>query len=214
MTTKPLEKTPMTAMAAVAVTQAVNAAESKSVDALIAGIKDPDDRVRGDAWQSAASCGAAAVKPLANVMTDPGMEVARAAKRALWKIVRHAGRPGAADEQKAVAAELRPLLAAGAAGVRREILWMLSEIGGDESVDAIAVLLSDPDLRDDARMTLERVPGKKSVAALQAGFAAAPEDFKYNLAVSLRKRGSAVRGYPSQKLTPTRPTNVKAVAAG
>ena len=68
---------------------------------------------------------------------------------------------------------------------RRELLWMLSEIGGDESVDPIAALLADIDLREDARMTLQRIPGDKSLAALEVGLAAAPNDFKINIVQSL-----------------------------
>jgi HEAT repeat protein len=70
-----------------------SATEKQAVDDLIAKLKDPDDKVRGPAWQSAGSLGAPAVKTLANTMTDADMEVARAAKRGLWKIVRYAGRP-------------------------------------------------------------------------------------------------------------------------
>jgi hypothetical protein len=47
------------------------------------------------------------------------------------------------------------------------------------------------------------------VSVLKAAFSAAPEEFKFKLAVTLRNRGVAVNGYPSQKLTPTKATNVK-----
>ncbi len=87
---------------------------------------------------------------------------------------------------------------------------MLSEIGGEEQVSAIAVLLGHAELCEDTRMVLERIPGEASVAALKSGFAKADEQFKSNLAQSLRKRGVAVDGYPCQKLVPTRETKVKA----
>lgn len=183
-------------------------AEAASVDDLIAKIKSQDDAVRGPAWQSAGPCGAPAVKPLAAVMTDPDFETARSAKRALYKIVRHAGRPGAAKEAKAVATELIALLPSSPAVVRREALWMLSEIGGDEVVAPMAALLSDKEMREDARCALMRLPGRKSTAALKSAFASAPEEFKFALAESLRQRGEKVKGYPSQKLVPTRQTSV------
>jgi len=180
---------------------------------LIKRIKDKDDKVRADAWLNAGLVGAPAVTPLAEVMTTGSLEVARAAKRALWKIVRHAGRPGADDEKKPVVAELAPLLADDQPlAVRREVLWMLSEIGGDESIDAVAALLSNAELREDARMALQRLPGPKSLAALESGLAAVPDDFKLNIAQSLRQRGVEVPGLPCVKLVPTKKTNVKPVA--
>ncbi|HIJ52377.1 MAG TPA: hypothetical protein HPP66_04395 [Planctomycetes bacterium] len=201
------------AAGAVAVTaETAGAAKKKAVEELIANIKDKSDKVRAEGLLIASDVGAPAVKPLAKVMGDKDVEVMRAAKRALWKIVRRAGRPSARDERKAVAAELIGLLGDGQpTSVRREVLWMLSEIGGRESIKAIAALLSDKELREDARMVLQRIPGRQSLAALKAGLKAAPEDFKLNIAQSLRKRGVKVSGYPCVKLVPTKKTNVKPV---
>ena len=154
----------------------------------------------------------AAVKPLAKVMADEDVEVMRAGKRALWKIVRRAGRPRARDEKRAVAAELIGLLGDDQpTSVRREVLWMLSEIGGLKSIQPIADLLANKELREDARMVLQRIPGRKSLAALKAGLKAAPKDFKLNIAQSLRQRGVKVRGLACVKLVPTKKTNVKPV---
>lgn len=180
-------------------------AAAQSVDELLGKIKSTDDAVRGPAWQAAGPLGAPAVKPLAAVMSDPEMEVARAAKRALWKVVRHAGRPGADGERKAVAGELVTLLKGQPTPVRRETLWMLSEIGGADAVQPIALILADQELREDARAALERIPGDESLAALKAALASVSEDFKPAIAHSLRVRGVKVEGYPSQKLVPTRP---------
>jgi HEAT repeat protein len=186
------------------------AAQEKAVDELIAKLKDKNDEVRAEALLSAGEVGASAVKPLAKVMADEDVEVMRAAKRALWKIVRHAGRPNARDERRAVAAELIGLLGDDQpTSVRREVLWMLSEIGQRKSVNEIAALLSNKELREDARMVLERIPGRQSLAALEDGLKAAPEDFKLNIAQSLRKRGVKVSGLPCVKLVPTKKTNVK-----
>ena len=187
---------------------ATQAAEALSVDELIVKIKSADDKVRGPAWQGAGPTGAPAVLPLAVVMSDPDFEIARSAKRALYKIVRHAGRPGAESEAKAVATELIPLLKSNAVPVRREALWMLSEIGGDDAIAPMAALLNDKDVREDARCALMRFTGSKATAALKSAFVSAPEDFKFALAESLRKRGEKVDGYPTQKLKPTRQTTV------
>jgi HEAT repeat protein len=192
---------------AIAAISTVSVTATDSLDELIAKIKSTDDKIRGPAWQSAAPYGAPAVKPLAALMTDPELEVARAAKRALWKIVRYAGRPGAGQEKSAVAAELLGLVKEQSAAVRREALWMLSEIGEEQAVASIAGLLNDRELHEDARAALERIPGSKSLAALRDGLKTAQEEFRPAIANSLRVRGMKVAEYPSQKLVPTRPAN-------
>ena len=208
----PIELKPALALAATA-TLLARAQAADSVENLIAAIKSPDDSVRGPAWQGAAAAGPAAIPPLAALMTDPAFEVARSAKRALWRIVRHAGRPGAASEAQAVVAKLVPLLKTATAPARREALWMLSEIGGDEVIAPMAALLADPEAREDARCALMRFAGDKATAAFQSAFSAAPEEFKFALAESLRKRGAKVDGYPSQRLVPNRKTTVGAPEA-
>jgi len=212
MSNNKLTKGALTAVAAGVMAGTANAAENKAVDKLIAKIKDKSDEVRAEAWLSAGEVGAPAVKPLAAVMTDKDLEVARAAKRGLWKIVRYVGRPGAGDEKRAVIAELVALLGDDQpTPVRREVLWMLSEIARNKSIEPIAALLSNKELREDARMVLQRIPGRRSLAALRAGLKAAPKDFKINIAQSLRQRGVRVRGLACVKLVPTKKTNVKPV---
>ena len=192
------------------IAQTASTAQGQGVDELLAGIKSAGDNERTEAWQSAGEVGAPAVKPLANVMTDDDLEVARAAKRALWQIVRHTGRPKANKERRAVETELTELLGDDQpVAVRREVLWMLSEIGARNSIKPIARLLRNEELREDARMALERIPGKRAVTTLKAGFEKAPEDFKPNIAQSLRNRGEEVAGYPCKKLVPTKKTDVK-----
>ena len=208
MTANNLKTTALVAGTAAAIAGTSRVAEAASVDELIAKIKSQDDNVRGPAWQSAGLCGAPAVKPLAAVMTDADFEIARSAKRALYKIIRHVGRLGAAKEAKAVATELISLLSSSPAVARREALWMLSELGGDEAVAPMAASLSDKELREDARCALMRMPGRKATAALKSAFTSAPEEFKFALAESLRQRGEKVKGYPSRKLVPTRQTSV------
>ena len=205
------KKVSLAAAATGAISKTAGAARSKkAVAKLIAGIRDDDDKVRAEAWLGAGKVGAAAVKPLAEVMTDKDFEIARAAKRGLWKIVRHVGRPKSGNKKGMVVNKLIELLGDETpASVRREVLWMLSEIGSRRAVEPIAALLSNKDLREDARMVLQRIPTRSALEALRAGFKAAPEDFKLNIAQSLRQRGAKVRGYPCVKLVPTKKTNVK-----
>jgi HEAT repeat protein len=105
------------------------------------------------------------------------------------------------------------LLVRGDTSLRREVLSMLSEIGDDEAVKPVAAFLFNPDLWEEARAALERIPGAKSLAALKSGLATAPEDHKPALAHSLRVRGVKVDRYPSEKLTPKRKTDAKTLSA-
>jgi HEAT repeat protein len=178
--------------------------QAQSASELVAGLRSKDDNIRGDAWQQAGPAGASAVGPVAALLTDPDFELARSARRALWNIVHYAGRPDAAKEAKAVETALLPLVGHQESAVRREVAWMLSEIGGNDSVEPLAKLLADREVRDDARCALERLPGNKSIKALRDALKTAPDEFRYALAESLRKRGEKVQGYPSRKLAPTK----------
>ena len=177
-----------------------------NLESLLQKIQSNDPNTRTEGWLGAGEVGAPALKPLAELTVKGELEVGRAAQRAMWKIVRHVGHPAAAAEQKqTVIAELTDLLAKERPpAVRREVLWMLSEIAGDEAVDRIASILDDNELREDARMVLDRIPGQKSLAALQAALARTSDDFKHNLAQSLRHRGVEVPDVPCRKLVPTR----------
>jgi HEAT repeat protein len=212
--------------------------EELTVEQLIGRIKDHDDKVRAAAWHSAGKLGAAAVMPLANLMAQmdaqlarltkqPGadrgelaykLEVGRAAKRGLWVVVRYVGRPGAGAERGPVVDRLCTLLGDDQpVALRRDVLWMLSEIGDDRAVDAIRNIpgiLGDLELREDARCAVERIPGQAATQALSDGLEACYDDFRLAIAHSLRLRGVELdkEKYPCQKLVPTRQTKVKPVA--
>jgi hypothetical protein len=182
--------------------------ETPTVDALIAKIKDRSDKVRAEGWASAGKVGAAAVKPLAAVMTsgDADLEVARAARRALWQVVHYVGRPGGEKERSEVVPELQALLAdAWPEALRREVLWMLSEIGTAESVATIAASMKSSSLLEDARCALTRIPGEESLQALKEALLSVPEKYRPHIAQALRGRGMELSEelYPSQRLVPT-----------
>jgi hypothetical protein len=176
------------------------------LESLLQKIQSNDPNARTEGWLSAGEVGAPALKPLAALAFKGELEVGRAAQRAMWKIVRHVGHPAAAADQKQAAiAELADLLAnEQPLAARREVLWMLSEIAGDDCVDRIAAILNETELREDARMVLDRIPGQKSLDALQAALARTADDFRHNLAQSLRHRGVDVPDIPCRKLVPTR----------
>lgn len=175
-----------------------------TVTGLITAIQDDDANVRTQAWLRAGEVGAEALKPLAQVMASGTLEVSRAARRAMWRITHDAGAPGTAGRDATTAALLELLGDDQATAVRREVLWMISELADDRASEPVAALLRHKELGEDSRLVLERLPGEQSIEALQYEFREAPEDARYALAHSLRKRGVQVAGYPTQKLTPMR----------
>ncbi len=152
-------------------------------------IKSSEANVRYAAWRSAGPMGAQAVAPLADLMASSDKGVAKAAQGALQAIVHHAGRPGAGREARAVAEELLKVAASNRLRrVRAEALNWLGMIGEGRVVPGIAKLLGDAELREDARMALERIPGRDAQRALENAFKTAPADFKANLEQSLYNR--------------------------
>lgn len=183
-----------------------------TLEQLVEQIQSSDDNVRAAARDNAGPVGAPAIGPLAKIAMDGDQEVARAAGRAMQNIVYYAGRPGASGEPQAVTAELIKLVNdQPPAQLRRDAMWMLWQIGDASAVPPVAALLTDPELREDARMCLEGLPVDEALAALKKALASAPEDFKPALAHSLRKRGVEVPDVPDLRLVPTKKTTVTPV---
>jgi hypothetical protein len=189
--------------------------EELTVDTLITKIKDKDDKVRTAAWQSAGKLGAEALAPLADLAKGGDLEVSRAANRAMWQIARHSARPDADAEKRAAGGALIQLLQDEQLPVqlRRDVVWMLSEVLDDAAVDPASAVrfLENTELREDIRAGLQRIGGPNSIAALKAGLEAAPDDFKPSIACGLRALGVEVPNVPCEKLKPTKKTNVKPV---
>ena len=186
--------------------------QEMTVDILTEKIKSEKDTDRAAARDGAGPVGAKAVLPLAWIAATGELEVARAANRAIQNIVYYTGRPGAEDEAKAVVPELLKLLDDDyPLQLRRDALWMIWQIAGEEAVEPVAALLADAELNEDARMTLERLPGDKATAALKKALSAAAEADKPALAYSLRIRGVETPGVPDTRLVPTKETAVKPV---
>ena len=154
----------------------------------------------------------ASIAEAIKTMAVDRLEESRTASRELWRMVHDAGRPGADTEQQAVVTALLEAVQEDLpTGTVREILWMLSTIGADDAVATIKPLLTDRELREDARMVLERIPGDVSLAALRSALETVPDDFQLHIVQSLRARGLDVPGYACQKLVPTRTTTVKPI---
>jgi hypothetical protein len=160
---------------------------------LVAKLRSSDDRERSAAWYHAGPLGPGAIATVAPLLEDANPEVARCAGRAITRIVDEAGRPTAdAERRRAAAALIELLRATRSLASRRLALSLLPAVAGEQAVKPMAALLSDPELRDDARMALEALPVSAAVAALQATLQTAPADFKPNLALALRRRGVSV----------------------
>ena len=183
----------------------VNEDKNMKLEEILKEIRSDKPGVRTVAWQQAGTVDASAVKPLAKLCKEENLEVRRAARRGLKRIVRTVGAPGVQAAKSIVIQELLALLADNQPiALRRDILWLLSEIGGGKSVEPITALLKHHVLREDARMVLERIPGEESLASLRNALGSVPGDFRSNIAQSLRARGQAVdpEKYPCQKLVP------------
>ena len=183
--------------------------QNKKVEALLAGIRSEDAAMRTTTWQGAGNLGAAAILPLAKVVKEEEGEVARAARRGLWQVVRFTGRPGAKGKDQVIQKLIALLEDTQPIALQREVVWMLSEIGGDESVEPLAELLANQELREDAKAALQRIPSESSLQALKSALASVPEDFQLSVAQSLRQRGEKVSGLPCIKLKPTKKTMVE-----
>lgn len=208
-----------------------------TLDELIAQIQSDNPDTRTAAWQKAGEVGAPAVAPLAKIYAESAaavertkadaakkkemgdaLEIGRAAKRAMQKIVHAAGAPGApAGQRQAVERELAAVLdRKEPVQLRRDALWMISELCGGQGAipEKVASLLADPDVREDARCCLQRIPGERATALLKAALETVPDDYKPAVAQSLRVRGVEVSAekYPVQKLIPTKKSGLEAAA--
>jgi HEAT repeat protein len=157
--------------------------------AFLEQLQSSDGQVRYAAWRSAGPLGAAAVVPLADLMASPEKGVAKAAQEALKTVVHYAGRPGARAEARAVAAELLKVAASARPyRVRAEALNGLGFIGDRRVVPGLAKLLEDREVREEARLALERIPGPAALRALREALRTGPADFKAHLEQSLYNR--------------------------
>lgn len=156
---------------------------------LLAAVKGSDPEARRQAAEAIPGLGAAAVGPLFEIHASPDRSASRAARLALEALVHRAGRPGADAERAAVTALLVKHVGAGCpTDVRRYACELLSYIGGDDAVPALANLLKEPELAETARQALVRIPGEKAVQALADALAEAPPALKVGIIDALGRR--------------------------
>lgn len=194
--------TPVCAISAVLLAGGVTRPE---IDEFLVRIQDSDAEARCAAWREAGPMGAEAIASLADLMAGGDQGVSLAAVEALHRITHHAARPEATPaERHGVADELAKLLDPRRPNkVRAESLYLLSLIGDEDAVKAIAALLDDRELRDTARMTLQRIPGSACTQALIAALDKAPTDFAPLIIAALGQRGDPAAVKPLMKTLET-----------
>jgi HEAT repeat protein len=186
-------------------------APDAKVKALIEKISSDNADVRYAGRAEAIEAGAPAVVPLGKLLDesrDPGKddkggklrrEIAITARAALEKIVHHAGRPGGEGERRLVASELsRLLVPEETAKVKREVLHLIAFVGDDAAVPGVSRLLDDGDqqVRETARLSLERIPGPAAVEALVAAARRYGDDRKPDFLFSLGKKADPKAAAP------------------
>jgi HEAT repeat protein len=157
---------------------------------LLQNLRSENADVRFAAWRSAGPAGAAAIAPIADIMAATDKAAVRSATEALQRVTHYSARPAASkNERRAVALALlqvanspRPRM------VRAEALYQLGFVAEEGIVPALARLLDDKEVREDARMALERIPGTVSLRALEEALRRAPADFQPNLRQAINNR--------------------------
>lgn len=157
---------------------------------LLQNLRSENPDVRFTAWRSAGPAGASAIVPIADLMASTDKGVVRSATEALARVAHHAARPTASkNERRAVTQALlqvatspRPRM------VRSEALNQLGFVADERAVPVLARLLGDIEVREDARMALERIPGTQSLRALEDALRRTPADFQPNLRQAIANR--------------------------
>ena len=127
--------------------------------------------------------------PLSDLCSSEDKPVSKAAKGLLEAIAHRAARPGAKEEAKEVSEKLldvasssRPVL------VRAWALHLLGFTADGRAVPKIARLLEVPEVQEEARLALERIPGSAATSALKSASKKTVAPFRSNVEQSLRAR--------------------------
>jgi hypothetical protein len=164
-------------------------AASPVVASLLANIRFGDGPARAAAVKHAALIGTEALLPLGMVYAGADLAAGRAASEAMKRIAFNAGRPGAEAEAKAAADQLLQLASPNyPRGVRADALELLGVVGGEAETKPLAALIDDKDVGEEARMALQRIPGKASDEALRSAARRCSGDRRAAIELSLRHR--------------------------
>ncbi len=160
--------------------------QNLDVDTWIQRIKTANEAGREEALADAPKLPATSVVPLAQVMGGDDLGAGRAAQEGLRRLA-YASMSNGTHE--AVAAELVKVIGPDhPRAVRSDALMLLGFCGGSSAVAPIAALLEDADIREDARMALERIPDPAATRALKAALKRVPADYRPAIQQSLRHK--------------------------
>ena len=160
-------------------------------DKLLADIQSDDKDVRFAAWRAAGDAdpsAIAALSKLVDLKDKPG--VAKAAREAIITMTHSVGKDTAHPKRAAVNKELLAVATADTSSnaARIHCLRLLSNIAPEASVPALAKLLANADLQEEAIYAIERIPGVASNKALTAAYRPAKDDFKPRILGALGHR--------------------------
>ncbi len=144
------------------------AASPPDADRFLESMASPDPAVRRAAAAFARRRGPGALTGLADLAASSDKAVAKAAQKAMADLTHHAARPGAPTEARQVSGALLTIAqtANRPRAVRAQALHLLGFVATDVAVPVLRSLLADPQVADDARMTLSRVGTRASRDAL------------------------------------------------
>lgn len=156
----------------------------------LADLQSDNADVRYAAWALGGEMDPGVLPELAKLIAGSKPGVAKAAGEALNRLVHSVGKePSGARRQAVVRGLIAWLNAKQPVWVRTVALRHLSLVGGEDVVAAVAPLLANTDLREEAVFCIERIPGKTSANALMAAVKSVPDDFKPRLLAALGHRG-------------------------
>lgn len=164
--------------------------ETMDIAELLTAIKSADAETRQKAQQICGPAGAEAVVPLAEIAAAADKSAAKAARGAMETIAHYAARPGATGEARAVSQELLKVAQSERPKqVRADALALLGLTAADGKIIAgISALLANAELREEARMALERIPGSAATNALKQAAQVVPAEFRPHIEQSLKNR--------------------------
>lgn len=169
----------------------VAAAQNGAIQTVITDIEHGDVHAREAAVQQAALVGTSVIPLLLGLYRSDDPAVVKAASEALRRSVHNACRSGSGSERAAATKALLEGVGADAPRKQRvDSLYLLGFAASEGEADTLAKQLADPDMREYARLALERIPGRKVDAALRTAISSAPSDFRANLELSLKARSS------------------------
>jgi hypothetical protein len=158
----------------------------------ISDLQSSSADVRFDAWRAAGEVSPAVIPQVGKLASSPTPGIAKAAREALTTMTHAVGKDTAAPKRAGVVKGLLQLTGESyALDVRAHALRLLSGVASDDSIPAIAKLMTSAELREEAIYCLERIPGAAAIAAIAAAYAGAKEDFKPRILAALGHRRAA-----------------------